>query len=83
MSPGSNERGATSSAPEDLFTELFTQLFGMEKTLLLVPQYPVTDVHDGSRFIDFALRTRDERIAFEIDGGFSIANSWRRDDRCR
>lgn len=68
MLSGSNERGATSSAPEDLFTELFTQLFGMEKTLLLVPQYPVTDVHSGSRFIDFALRTRDERIAFEIDG---------------
>ncbi|MGH7172003.1 MAG: DEAD/DEAH box helicase family protein, partial [Gemmataceae bacterium] len=68
MSQESNDRGATSSAPEDLFTDLFTQVFGMEKTLLLVPQYPSKDIYEGSRFIDYALRTRDGRIAFEIDG---------------
>jgi superfamily II DNA or RNA helicase len=68
MTQPTNERGATSSAPEDLFTELFTQVFGMEKALLLVPQYPVTDIHNGSRFIDLALRARGEKIAFEIDG---------------
>ncbi|HEV3263636.1 MAG TPA: DEAD/DEAH box helicase family protein [Gemmataceae bacterium] len=68
MDSGIIERGATSSAPEDLFTELFTQVFGVEKTLLLAPQYPVTDIYEGNRFVDFALRTRDERIAFEIDG---------------
>ena len=33
-----------------------------------MPQYPVKDIYDVSRFIDFALRTVDERIAFEIDG---------------
>jgi superfamily II DNA or RNA helicase len=62
-----NDRGATSSAPEDLFTELFTQVFGLEKTLLLVPQYPVRDIYDSSRFVDYALRTRAEPVAFEID----------------
>jgi superfamily II DNA or RNA helicase len=68
MTQETNDRGATSSAPEDLFTELFTQILGLEKTLLLVPQYPAKDIYDGSRFIDYALRTRDEKIAFEIDG---------------
>jgi superfamily II DNA or RNA helicase len=68
MSQDSNERAATSSAPEDLFAELFTQVFGLEKTLLLVPQCPVTDIYEGNRFIDYALRTQEQRIAFEIDG---------------
>ena len=32
------DRGATSTAPEDLFTELFTQVFGAEEgTLPLAP----------------------------------------------
>lgn len=62
------ERAATSSAPEDLFTDLFIQVFGLEKALLLVPQYPVRDIYEGSRFVDYALRTREENVAFEIDG---------------
>jgi superfamily II DNA or RNA helicase len=66
--PDSNERGATSTAPEDLFTELFTQVFGAEKALFLSPQHPVTDIYDTRRFVDLALRTRGEKIAFEIDG---------------
>ena len=68
MSQDLSDRAATSTAPEDLFAELFTQIFGLEKALLLVPQYPAKDIDDGSRFIDYALRTRDERVAFEIDG---------------
>ena len=68
MTQDTNDRGAISSTPEDLFTDLFTQIFGLEKTLLLVPQYPATDIYEGSRFIDYALRTREEKIAFEIDG---------------
>ena len=51
-----------------MFAELFTQVFGVEKTQFLTPQFAVTDIYHGSRFVDFALRTRDERIAFEIDG---------------
>jgi superfamily II DNA or RNA helicase len=68
MTQEANDRAATSSAPEDLFTELFTQVFGLEKTLLLVPQYPARDIYDGNRFVDYALRTLNERVAFEIDG---------------
>jgi len=64
----SSERAATSSIPEDLFVELFTQVFGLEKALLLFPQYPVKDIYEGNRYVDYALRTRDQRIAFEVDG---------------
>ncbi len=61
-------RSATSSSPEDLFAELFTQVFGIEKIPLLTPEFPFEDIYGGSRFVDFALRTLDERVAFEIDG---------------
>ena len=61
-------RAATSSTPEDLFAELFAQVFGVENTRLLVPEYPVEDIYGGSRYVDFALRTIDEQVAFEIDG---------------
>jgi superfamily II DNA or RNA helicase len=63
-----NDRGSTSTAPDDLFTELFTQVFGAEKALFLSPQHPVTDIYGASRFVDLALRARGEKIAFEIDG---------------
>ncbi len=68
MTHETSERAAASSAPEDIFAELFTQVFGLEKALLLVPQYPIKDIYEGSRFVDYALRTHDQRIAFEIDG---------------
>jgi len=67
MSHGS-ERQATSTAPEDLFAELFTQVFGLEKALFLSPQHPVMDIYGVSRFVDLALRTQGQKIAFEIDG---------------
>ena len=38
---GSNPRAAESSRPEDAFVELFAQVFGVEKTQLLAPEYPV------------------------------------------
>ena len=61
-------RGASSTAPEDLFVDLFAQAFGPEKALFLSPQHPVTDIYGTSRFVDLALRARGEKIAFEIDG---------------
>jgi hypothetical protein len=61
MAPDTTDRAATSSAPEDLFAELFTEVFGLDKALLLVPQYPVLDIYDGHRFVDFALRTPERR----------------------
>ncbi len=63
-----DERQQTSTIPEDLFAELFTQVFGLEKTQLLLPQHLVEDIYGVSRFIDFALKTTTEKIAFEIDG---------------
>jgi hypothetical protein len=68
MTTPSSARSATSSTPEDLFAELFTQVFGIENTRLLVPEFPVEDIYGGSRYVDFALKTIDERVAFEIDG---------------
>jgi superfamily II DNA or RNA helicase len=68
MTEQPSPRSATSSAPEDLFAELFTEVFGLENGRLLAPHFPFQDIYQGSRFIDFALRTVDERVAFEIDG---------------
>jgi superfamily II DNA or RNA helicase len=63
-----NPRAAESSRPEDAFVELFAQVFGIEKTQLLAPEYPVQDIDGATRFIDFALRSAGRLIAFEIDG---------------
>ena len=41
-------------SPEDLFIELFTQVFGLENARLLTPEFAVEDIYGGSRFIDFA-----------------------------
>jgi superfamily II DNA or RNA helicase len=64
----SDDRQARSTTPEDMFADLFTQVFGLENARLLTPQFPVEDIYGSSRFIDFALRTLDEKVAFEIDG---------------
>jgi superfamily II DNA or RNA helicase len=68
METSYSPRSATSSAPEDRFAELFTEVFGVENARLLTPEFPFEDILQRSRFIDFALRTIDERIAVEIDG---------------
>jgi superfamily II DNA or RNA helicase len=62
------DREGRSSAPEDIFVELFAQVFGLEKVQMLLHDYPVEDIYGNGRFIDYAIRTPDERIAFEIDG---------------
>lgn len=66
--PATSDRSIRSTEPEDIFAELFTAVFGPERTLLLSPQHSVTDIYGGSRYVDFALRVRGEKIAFEIDG---------------
>jgi len=50
-------RAATSSRPEDIFVDLFSQVFGVEKTQLLTPEFEFTDFDENRRFIDFALKT--------------------------
>src|ERR1700731_3645154 len=64
----SGERQAHSSLPEDQFVALFAQVFGLDKVQLLAPQFPIEDIYGNGRFIDYALRTLDEHVAFEIDG---------------
>jgi superfamily II DNA or RNA helicase len=63
-----NERQGFASAPEDIFVELFAQVFGVEKVQMLAHEYPVEDIYAKGRSIDYALRTTDGKIAFEIDG---------------
>jgi hypothetical protein len=36
-------RAATSSQPEDIFVDLFSQVFGVEKAQLLVPEFDYRD----------------------------------------
>jgi superfamily II DNA or RNA helicase len=63
-----NERQAVASAPEDIFVELFAQVFGLENAQMLAHEYQVEDIYGAGRSIDYALRTADEKVAFEIDG---------------
>src|SRR5207247_9577536 len=60
MSQEINERAATSSAPEDLFVELFAQVFGLEKVQMLAHEYQVEDIYGAGRSIDYALDPRRE-----------------------
>ncbi|TAK31365.1 MAG: DEAD/DEAH box helicase [Chloroflexota bacterium] len=59
-----------SSAPEDVFAQIFCETFGPESAQYLVPQYPFQDIYGKGRFIDYALRTNWEQFAFEIDSVF-------------
>lgn len=68
MSSNISDRQAQSSEPEDLFIQLFAQVFGLEKVQLLVHDFPIEDIYGKGRFVDYALRTPDYRVAFEVDG---------------
>jgi very-short-patch-repair endonuclease len=68
MTISTTDRPGQASAPEDLFVDLFAEVFGAEKAQLLAHEYPFQDIYGGGRFIDYALKTLDSRIAFEIDG---------------
>ncbi|MCS6812345.1 MAG: DEAD/DEAH box helicase family protein [Cyanobacteria bacterium] len=67
-SPVNQERSMESSSSEDLFVEIFQEVLGFERAQLLLPQYPVKDIYDRGRFIDFAFISRLGKYAFEIDG---------------
>ena len=51
------------SGAEDKFIELFTEVFGPDKTGKLLIQYGIQDIYGGNRFIDFAIVTDNEKIA--------------------
>ncbi|MEB3211603.1 MAG: DEAD/DEAH box helicase family protein [Leptolyngbyaceae bacterium] len=63
-----NNRAAESSSSEDLFIEIFQDALGFERIQQLIPQYPVRDIYDKGRYIDFAFISRSNKYAFEIDG---------------
>lgn len=63
-----NESIKLGSIAEDLFIELFSEVFGPEKTKYLFIQYPFVDIYGNNRFLDFALESGSQRVAIEIDG---------------
>ena len=63
-------QAATSTAPEDEFVCLFSEVFGLEKSQLLVPELGFVNVTGGERRVDFAIKTTEGDVAFEIDGPF-------------
>ncbi len=55
------------SAAENLFIELFSDVFGAEKAAFLYPQYHFFDIYQNDRYADFFLENAGKRIAIEID----------------
>lgn len=55
--------GKVNSFAEDLFIELFCDVFGPENSQYVFVQYPFVDIYGKSRFIDFALEAEEEKIA--------------------
>lgn len=55
------------SAAEDLFIDLFSEIFGAEKAGYLYSQYPFFDIYQNSRYADFLLENGGRKVAIEID----------------
>ena len=55
------------SVAEDLFIEIFSEVFGAEKAGYLYSQYHFYDIYQNSRYADFVLENGSKRVAFEID----------------
>lgn len=68
MIANGNEKIHLGSHAEDLFTEIFCETFGPEKSNYIGIQYPFVDIYGGHRTIDFALDSFGNKIAIEIDG---------------
>ncbi len=60
-------RSASGSSAEDLFIELFSDIFGAEKVGYLYSQYPFSDIYQNSRFADFLIENGGHKVAIEID----------------
>lgn len=68
MSYEIKQSASLGSVAEDLFVELFCDVFGPDKSQYLFIQYPFVDIYGNKRFIDFALDNDEMRVAIEIDG---------------
>lgn len=62
------DKAGTATRPEDIFIELFAQVFGLEKAERLSHEFGVLDIYNQPRRIDYALEIAGKRLAFEIDG---------------
>lgn len=60
-------RSASGSSAEDLFIELFSETFGVEKAGYLYTQYHFYDIYQNDRFADFYIENGSQKIAVEID----------------
>lgn len=60
-------RSPSGSAAEDLFIELFSDVFGAENASYLCAQYHFYDIYQNSRYADFVIERGASRIAIEID----------------
>jgi len=60
--------GNVGRGSEELFIELFCDVFGPEKSQYIFVQYLFADIYGDHRFIDFALENEDAKIAIEVDG---------------
>lgn len=60
--------GKLGSVAEDLFIQLFCDVFGPENSQYLYVQHPFVDIYGNRRYIDFALESEGQKIAIEIDG---------------
>ena len=60
--------GNVGRGSEELFIELFCDVFGPEKSQYIFVQYPFADIYGDHRFIDFALESEDAKIAIEVVG---------------
>ena len=59
----SNPLEPSFTAPEDQFVCLFSEVFGLEKSQLLVPELGFLDVTGGERRIDYAIKTTEGDVA--------------------
>lgn len=60
--------GKLNSIAEDLFIDLFCDVFGPESSSYISVQHPFVDIYGNRRYIDFAMESEGEKIAIEIDG---------------
>lgn len=60
-------QSVSGSRAEDLFIELFAEVFGEENARFLYSQYHFYDIYQNNRYADFLLEIGHKRIAFEID----------------
>lgn len=70
MAPVILPTGKKKQMAEDLFLEIFCEVYGPEKTEFLYMDYPITDLYGNIWHTDFALQNGKRKIAIEIHSGY-------------